>query len=152
MAARYRPSSMICFRWSKQPGAQMMNADSGCAARAEPLLWDSPLLVFSMQASRAIMRICLAIGVEAPHLLASQGLAVKVVQGQAGGRADIALVAKCMYLSEIAYTCPGWQDWREDDAIGVRYVRWVPSATAAANDGVRDALCQARPAQHAFLS
>ncbi len=52
-----------------------------------------------------------------------QGLSAKVVQGQAGGRTDIALVAQCMFLAEVAYACPAWQDWRQGDAAGARYVR-----------------------------
>ena len=56
--------------------------------------------------------------------LCLQGLSAKVVQGQAGGRADIALVAQCMSLAEVAYACPAWQDWRQSGGAGARYVRF----------------------------
>lgn len=56
-----------------------------------------------------------------------QGLAAKVVQGEAGGRPELALVARCLYLAEMAYVFPRWQDWETSLAAGgPRFVRCAP--------------------------
>ena len=38
-----------------------------------------------------------------------------------------------MFLAEVAYVCPAWQEWREGHAMGARYVRQAGMDTSDAN-------------------
>lgn len=49
-----------------------------------------------------------------------QGWAVKVVQGDIGGRPDAALAARAMYIAEVNQTKPLWAAWRAKDTQFVR--------------------------------
>lgn len=50
-----------------------------------------------------------------------QGWAAKVVQGDLGGQAYVALVARATYIAEVAGTRPAWSAWQPGDT---QFVRW----------------------------
>lgn len=44
-----------------------------------------------------------------------------MVQGDLGGQADVALVARATYIAEVAGTRPAWSAWQPGDT---QFVRW----------------------------
>ena len=59
-----------------------------------------------------------------------QGWAAKVVQGDLGERPNVALVARAMYIAEVAGTRPRWPSWQPGDT---QFVRWGWDADALAS-------------------